>query len=96
MRVPAGVLRQREADVLAPDELARRHGAYRYRIMMGPTYRADLWAALEAAPNLSSAELARRTYASFATAWQAKRDASILLVNERTSPHVRMRQGELR
>ncbi len=96
LRVPAGVLRQREADVLAPDELARLHGAYRYRIMMGPTYRADLWAALEAAPNLSSAELARRTYASFATAWQAKRDSSILLVNERPSPQVRMRRGELR
>jgi hypothetical protein len=39
---------------------------------MGPTYRADVWVALEAAPHLSVAELARRTYASFATAWQAK------------------------
>jgi len=58
LRVPANVLREREADVLSPAELARRHSEYRYRIMMGPTYRADLWAALEVAPSLSSAELA--------------------------------------
>ena len=45
---------------------------------MGPTYRADVWVALEAAPHLSAAELARRTYASFATAWQAKQDFEIL------------------
>ncbi|SRR5216684_2750995 len=45
---------------------------------MGPTYRADVCVALEAAPHLSVAELARRTYASFATAWQAKQDFEIL------------------
>ncbi len=45
---------------------------------MGPTYRADVWVALEAAPHLSAAELARRTYASFATAWQVKQDFEIL------------------
>src|SRR5258708_15349273 len=43
-----------------------------------PTYRADVWVALEAAPHLSAAELARRTYASFATAWQVKQDFEIL------------------
>jgi hypothetical protein len=78
LRVPAGVLRERDADVLSPAELARYHSAYRCRVMMGANYRADLWAALEAAPSLSSAELARRTYSSFATAWQAKRDFSLL------------------
>jgi hypothetical protein len=41
------------------------------------TYRADCWAALEAEPSLSAAALARRTYASFATAWQVKRDFAI-------------------
>jgi hypothetical protein len=45
---------------------------------MGPTYRADVWVALEAAPRLSAAELARRAYTSFATAWQAKQDFEIL------------------
>ncbi len=78
LRVPANVLRDRVADVLTPTELARRHRAYRCRVMMGPTYRADVWAALEADPGLSAAELARRTYASFATAWQVKRAVAIL------------------
>lgn len=78
LRVPAGVLRDRAADVLTPAELARRHRAYRQRVMTGPTYRADLWAVLEADPDLSVAELARRTYASFATAWHAKRDHRIV------------------
>lgn len=78
LRVPANVLRDRAADVLPPRELALRHRAYRSRLTMGPTYRADVWVALEATPHLSAAELARRTYASFATAWQAKRDFEIL------------------
>jgi hypothetical protein len=69
--------------VLAPAELARRHPAYRWRIIMGPTYRADVWAALEAEPTLPPAALARRTYASFATAWQVRRDFALLSATPR-------------
>lgn len=78
LRVPANVLRDRAEDVLSPEELAHRHAAYRQRLMMGPSYRADLWAALTARPDLPAAELARQTYASFASAWQAKRDFAIV------------------
>ena len=78
LRVPGNVLRDRPADVLTPGELARRHRAYAWRIAIGSTYRADMWAALEAEPNLRPAELARRTYGSFATAWQARADRQIL------------------
>jgi hypothetical protein len=78
LRVPANVLRKRGADVLAPAELAQRHRAYRCRVMMGPSYRADMWAVLEVEPELSAAELARRTYGSFATAWRVKRDFAVL------------------
>lgn len=60
--VPQGVLREREADVLAPQELAARHRVYFQRVQMGPSYRADLWALLESEPSLSPAELARRGY----------------------------------
>jgi hypothetical protein len=74
LRVPANVLRDRPADVLEPAELARVHRTYRWRIVIGPTYRADMWAALEAYPQLSAAELARRTYGSFPTAWHVRRD----------------------
>ena len=74
LRAPANVLRDRPADVLSPDQLALRHLAYRRRVMMGPSYRADMWAALEKEPTLSATELARRTYGSFATAWHVRHD----------------------
>lgn len=83
LRVPAGVLRDRPADVLSPHELTKRHAAYRWRVIIGPTYRADMWAAIEQAATLSTADLARTTYGSFATAWRAKRDASIVAANPR-------------
>lgn len=78
LHVPGNVLRDRPADVLTPGELARRHRAYAWRIAIGPTYRADMWAVLEVEPDLRTAELARRTYGSFATAWQARADRGIL------------------
>lgn len=52
------------------------------RIAIGPTYRADMWAALDGKPNLWPAELVRETYGSFATAWQAKADRRILTATE--------------
>lgn len=78
LRVPGGTLRDRAADVLAPADLARINVSYRQRIVSGPSYRADTWAALERDPSLTPTELARATYASFATAWQAKRDWALL------------------
>lgn len=78
LRVPANVLRDRAADVEQPAELARHHHAYRYRVMIGPTYRADMWAALEDDPTLSAAAMARKTYGSFATAWHVRRDFAVL------------------
>ncbi len=78
LRVAANVLRDRCEDVLTPAELAARHSAYRYRVLIGPTYRADMWAALEREPSLTAALLARRTYGSFATAWHVKKDFALL------------------
>jgi hypothetical protein len=77
LRVPANVLRDRPADVLTPPELAKQLAAYRWRLVIGPTYRADMWAALERQPSLSAAALARATYGSFASAWQARRDFGV-------------------
>jgi hypothetical protein len=74
LRVPANALRDRPADVFQPAELARVNRAYRWRMVIGPTYRADMWAALEGDPQLSASELARRTYGSFPTAWHVRRD----------------------
>lgn len=78
IRVAANVLRDRTADVLMPSDLARTHRAYRYRVMMGPSYRADMWAALEADPTLSPAALARSAHGSFSTAWHVRRDFDLL------------------
>lgn len=74
LRVPAGTLREREEDILRPEELAVRHPVYRWRILAGPTYRADMLAHLERNPHVSTSELARLAYGSFATAHEAKRD----------------------
>lgn len=74
LRVPANVLRDRPADVLQPADLARSHAAYRWRLVIGPTYRADMWAALDRQPDLAAAALARATYGSFATAWQVRKE----------------------
>ncbi|MCP4502724.1 MAG: hypothetical protein GY822_22490 [Deltaproteobacteria bacterium] len=78
LRVPAGTLRDRDVDVLAPGELAQIHRGYRNRIHLGPTWRADVWTVLELTPDLSVAEAARRAYCSFATAWQVAQDFRLL------------------
>lgn len=78
LRVPGNTLREREGDVLLPTELAKQHRGYDFRVMMGPSYRADAWAALDVDPSLSTAALARKAYCAFATAWQVKRDFSLL------------------
>jgi hypothetical protein len=81
LRVARNVLRDRAHDVLPPHQLAVHHHAYRYRVLIGPSYRADMWAALDREPTVSAAELARRTYGSFATAWHVKRDFVLLQKN---------------
>lgn len=78
MRVPKGTLRNRQEDVLSPEVLVRRHAGYRNRVLMGPSFRADVWTALEREPNLSIAEVARKASCSFATAWQAAQDYRLL------------------
>jgi len=78
LRVPSGTLRDRAADVLAPDVLVRRHAGYRNRVLMGPSFRADVWTVLEKSPGLSVADVARQAACSFATAWQAVQDWKLL------------------
>lgn len=75
LRVPDGVLRGRAKEVLSPPGSAKRHHTYRCRVHMGPTYRADLWSEIERDPSLATVEIARRTYGSFATAWQVRKDS---------------------
>jgi hypothetical protein len=78
LRVAAGTLRDRESDVATPEELARLNPVYRERIVQGPSYRADMWAALRGDVSLTPSELARRTYGSFASAWDVRRDWDVV------------------
>lgn len=78
LRVPAGTLRDRASDVATPEQLARFHSVYRERVVQGPSCRADMWAALRVDGSLSASELARRTYGSFASAWEVKRDWDVV------------------
>ncbi|RLB51738.1 MAG: hypothetical protein DRJ42_16265 [Deltaproteobacteria bacterium] len=78
LRVPAGALRDREADVFSPEALVQRHLGYRNRVLMGPSWRADVWTVLEREPGVSVAEAARRAGCSFATAWQVAQDFAVL------------------
>ena len=78
LRVPAGTLRGRAGDVLGPADLARQHAGYRNRVLMGPTWRADVWTVLQATPGLPISEVARRAGCAFATAWTVARDFRVL------------------
>lgn len=78
LRVPKLTLRERKEDILTPEALARRHKGYYYRILIGPTYRADMWAYLDERPTAATAEIARAAYGSFTTAWEVKRDWAVL------------------
>lgn len=66
--VHAKLLRSRRADVDEPAVLVKRHPLYRMRVRLGPTYRADVWCALEASPDASPAEIARRVGCAYETA----------------------------
>ncbi len=78
LRVPKGTLRDRHEDVASPEVLVRHHAGYRNRVLMGPSFRADVWTAIQRAPHLSIADLARKASCSFATAWQAVQDYRLL------------------
>ena len=86
LRAPSGTLRDRAADVLAAEVLVRRHAGYRNRVLMGPSFRADVWTVLEKSPGLSVADVARRVACSFATAWQAVQDFRLLRAADAGGP----------
>jgi hypothetical protein len=83
LRVPASVLRDREMDVAPIEATQKHHRALHYRVVMGPCFRADMWAVLDHEPAISASELARRTYGSFATAWQVKKDWQVIHGSEK-------------
>lgn len=86
LRAPRGILRDRATDVLTPAVLVKRHMGYRNRVLMGPSFRADVWTVLERSPDLSVADIARGAACSFATAWQTAQDFKLLRNAETMTP----------
>ena len=78
LRVPKGTLRDRPKDVLSPAALAQQHNAYYWRVVIGPSFRADMWAALQSDGGLTATKLARKTYGSYSTAWKVRREAELV------------------
>ena len=85
LRIPKGFLRSNsDKYIFLPSFLVKSHRVLKYRMMIGPTYRADMWARLsmlskKRAIALPCAELARFSYGSYATANRVKNEW--LLVN---------------
>ncbi len=74
LRVPSGALRERADDVLEPATLEKMSMGYRDRVLMGLSWRADVWTVHERGPDVSIADAARRASCSFAAARQAAQD----------------------
>jgi len=74
LRVYAKLLRSRAADVDDVVQLASHHPVYLRRVQLGPTYRADVWAALDRDRQASAAEIARRVGCAYETARSVAED----------------------
>lgn len=72
--VARGTLRIRHDDIATPQEMAKLHKDYYYRMLIGPSFRADMVSCFLRERTISASELARKCYGSFATAWQVIRD----------------------
>jgi hypothetical protein len=71
-------LRDRKDDIFSVEQLSNYHTTYYYRLLIGPSYRADMMAQLSLNSKLTATELAHRTYGSFATAWDVIQDFKYL------------------
>ncbi len=78
LRVANGTLRNRPDDILTPTQLAKIHSDYYYRILIGPSYRADMASLYFRNPAITASELAKKTYGSFATAWEVMKDIGLI------------------
>lgn len=72
--VPNNLLRVRPNDILDIKELVKLHLGVYYRVLIGPTYRADCFANLEIKNDSTPSNMARSTYAAFKTAWDTIQD----------------------
>ena len=60
IRVPKGYFAERPHQIFPVSVIAKNHLPYRYRVMMGSSYRADLWALLDNDPSISAYALGKK------------------------------------
>ncbi len=78
IRVPKGYFSERPHHIFSESVVAKHHLSYRYRVMMGPSYRADLWALLKCYPGISAYALWKKAHCSYRTAYIVKKDYELL------------------
>lgn len=78
IRVPKGYFSKRPHQIFPVSVIAKNHLTYRYRVIMGPSYRADLWALLEKNPHISAYALGKKVHCSYRAAYIAKKDYELL------------------
>ena len=78
IRVPKGYFSERPHQIFPVSVIAKNHLPYRYRVMMGSSYRADLWALLDSNPNISAYALGKKAHCSYRSAYIAKKDYELL------------------
>ena len=78
IRVPKGYFSERPHQIFPVSVIAKKHLPYRYRVMMGSSYRADLWALLDSDSNISAYALGKKVQCSYRAAYMVKKDYKLL------------------
>ena len=78
IRVPKGYFPEKIHQIFPVSVIAKSHLPYYYRVMMGASYRADLWALLDSSPNISAYALGKKAHCSYRSAYMAKKDYELL------------------
>lgn len=78
LRVPNGPFSHRPQQIFSAEEVSRSHFQFRYRVMFGPSYRADVWALLRRNPDLTGYRLALLAHCSRPAATRVKHDYEIV------------------
>ena len=78
IRLPKGYFPERLNQILPGSVVAKNHLTYRYRLMMGAGYRADVWAIIKRHPDISAYALAKKAHCSYRTAYITKKDYETL------------------
>ena len=78
IRLFKGYFVERVGQIHPESLMVKTHLPYRYRVMMGPSYRADLWAILTRQPNLSAYALGKKVHCSYRTAYIVKKSHTLL------------------